>query len=301
MKLIRLMRLWVVLLITTFSIPVLAQESEWYVELGAGIAASDTLKHSGFNGDNICYPTNSCANEPSGYRWLYDLDADRGGNVEISLGRTFDFHRLHEENSLHWSVGGIPEFQRRLEITLSHTQRDLNQWFVSIQHLDGSALEPAVSDNYSYWDESRVDSVSVSSLELNLYYDLLGLPEWRLDRYFGTGVGLSRVKLSGLYFNSRYECVIEPCDAEYSASTYNSLQDVDLTEIVLHANVSAGINYDISDDVSLGLKLTYAVMGNLKKQAGYINHPIQDLKNTTKISELNGWTATFRLRYYFGR
>lgn len=58
---------------------------------------------------------------------------------------------------------------------------------------------------------------------------------------------------------------------------------------------------DISDDVSVGLKLTYVVMGNLKKQAGYINHPIQDLKNTTKISELNGWTATFRLRYYFGR
>lgn len=85
-----------------------------------------------------------------------------------------------------------------------------------------------------------MDATSVSSLALNFYHDLLGLPEWRLDRYFGAGVGLSRVVLSGLYFSSRYECVIEPCDAEFSASIYNSLQDVDLTDIVLHANVSAG-------------------------------------------------------------
>lgn len=86
MTLIRSMRLWV-LLITTCSVHVLAQNSEWYVELGAGPAFSNPLKHAGFNGDNICYPTNSCANEPSGYRWWYDLDAKGVGTLRsLSAG-----------------------------------------------------------------------------------------------------------------------------------------------------------------------------------------------------------------------
>ena len=69
-------RLLITFLISIIGMPVTAQDAEWYLEVGAGFMVSDTLRQAGFNADNICYPTNACANQPTGYRWFYDLDAD---------------------------------------------------------------------------------------------------------------------------------------------------------------------------------------------------------------------------------
>ncbi len=271
---------WIALLTTSLGVPVLAQDAEWYVEVGAGFMVSDTLKQAGFNGDNICYPTNACANEPTGYRWFYDLDADTGSNFEAAVGRLFGKYRI--------------------EIAASNRKSDLSQMFDSISHLDGSTLESASTDNYSYSDESRIDSLSASSLTLNIYMDL-PFSDLPVDLYVGAGAGLSRAELSGLYFSSMYECVREPCDAEYPASFYNSHQVVNLMDTVLNANVSAGMDWDVRENMSLGLKLSYVMTGNLKQQAGYINHPILGIENTTKISEMSRWTLMARLRYWIGR
>ncbi|MYD81454.1 MAG: outer membrane beta-barrel protein [Gammaproteobacteria bacterium] len=273
-------RLLITFLISIIGMPVTAQDAEWYLEVGAGFMVSDTLRQAGFNGDNICYPTNACANQPTGYRWFYDLDADVGSNLEAAVGRSFGKYRL--------------------EIAASNRKSDLNQLFDSISHLDGSTLESASTDNYSYSDETRIDSISASSLTLNIYMDL-PLADLPVDPYIGAGAGLSRAKLSGLYFSSRYECVREPCDAEYPASFYNSHQVVNLMDTVLNANVSAGVDWDVREDISLGLKLSYVMTGNLKQQAGYINHPISGIENTTKISEMSRWSLTVRLRYWIAR
>lgn len=280
MRMSRLNPLWFALVSTSLGISVAAEDAEWYVEVGAGFEVSSTLKQAGFNGDNICYPTNSCATEPTGYRWFYDLDADAGTNFEAAVGR---------------SLGNY-----RIEIAASNRKSDLNQVFDSISHLDGTPLQSAATDNYSYSDETRMDSMSASSITLNLYMDL-PLADLPVDSYIGAGVGLSRTKLSGLYFSSQYECVREPCDAEYPASFYNSHQAVNLMDTVLNANVSAGVDYDVRENVSLGLKLSYVAIGNMKEEAGYINHPISGIENTTKISEMSRWSVTARLRYWIAR
>ena len=272
--------LWFTVLTATLGIPALAEDAEWYVELGAGIEIAGTLRQAGFNGDNICYPTNSCATEPTGYRWFYDLDADAGTNFGAEVGGSFGKYRIG--------------------LAASNRSSDVNQVFDSISHLDGTPLLAATTDNYSYSDETRIDSVSASNLTLNIYMDL-PIADLPVDPYIGAGVGLSRVKLSGLYFSSRYECVHEPCYAEYPASFYNSHQVVNLMDTVLNANISAGIDYDIREDMSVGLKLSYLVTGNLKQQAGYINHPISGIENTTKVSDMNRWSWMARLRYWIGR
>lgn len=280
MRMTRLVPLWIPFLTVSLGVPAIAENADWYVEAGFGFEVSDTLRQAGFNGDNICYPTNSCVSEPTGYRWFYDLEADTGSNFEIAVGRSFGEYRV--------------------EIAASNRESDLNQVFDSITHLDGSALLSATTDNYSYSDETRMDSISAVSITLNLYMDL-PLDNLPVDSYIGAGVGLSRAKLSGLYFSSQYECVREPCEAEYPASFYNSHQVANLMDTVLNANISAGVDYVVHENVSLGLKLSYLVTGNLKQQAGYINHPISGIENTTKISEMSRWSVTARLRYWIAR
>ena len=223
MRMNRLNLLWIALLTATLGFPALAEDADWYVEAGVGFVLSDTLKQAGFDGDNICYPTNACASEPTGYRWFYDLEADTDANFEAAVGR---------------SIG-----KYRIEIAASTRKSDVNQVFDSISFLDGSPLQAATTDNYSYSDETRMDSVSANSLTLNFY---MGLPiaDLPVSLYIGVGAGLSKIKLSGLFFRSQYECVLEPCDAEYPASFYNSHQVANLMDTVLNANISAGMDYD---------------------------------------------------------
>ena len=277
MRMNRLIPLSCGLLAATLGFHVSAEDAAWYIEVGTGIDVSDTLRQAGFNGDNICYPTNACATDPTGYRWFYDLQADTGSNFEAAVGRSFGKHRV--------------------EIAVSNRRSDLNQVFDSISHLDGTPLQSAPTDNYSYSDETRIDSVSASALTMNVYMDL-PITELPVDTYIGAGAGLSRMKLSGLYFSSQYECVLEPCDAEYPASFYNSHQVANLMDTVVNANISAGMDFDLRENVSLGLKLSYVMTGNMKAQAGYINHPISGIENTTKISELSRWSLNVRLRYW---
>lgn len=276
----RLIPFWIPLLGATLGFPALAEDTKWYVEVGVGFVLSDTLKQAGFNGDNICYPTNACAMEPSGYRWFYDLEADTGSNFEAAVGREFGKYRI--------------------DIAISNRTSDLNQAFDSITYLDGSTLQAATNDNYSYSDETRMESLSSSSLTVNLYMDL-PIADLPVEPYIGVGAGLSRLRLSGLFFRSQYECVLEPCNAEYPASFYNSHQVANLMDSVLNANISAGLDYVLRENVSLGLKLSYVMTGNMKQQAGYINHPISGIENTTKISELGRWSLMLRCRYWIAR
>lgn len=273
---IRATTFWLTLLITVSGFPALAEDATWYVEVSAGLLVPDTLKQAGFNDDNICYPTNACTNEPTGYRWFYNLEADSGGNFEAAVGR---------------SIG-----KYRIEIAASTSKSDVNQVFDSISFLDGSPLQAATTDNYSYSDETRMESESASSLTLNFY---MGLPiaDLPVEPYIGVGAGLSRIKLSGLFFRSQYECVLEPCNAEYPASFYNSHQVANFLDTVLNANISAGMDFDLRENVSVGLKLSFLVKGNLKQQAGYVNHPISGIENTTKFSEMSRWSLMVRLRY----
>lgn len=256
---------------------VVAQDSDWYIALSAGPDWAGTLKQAGFNGDNICYPTNVCTSEPTGYRWYYDLETDVGRSIDMALGKT---------------MMGF-----RLELGFSHTSSETKQVFTGISFLDGSPLQSAQDSNYTFTDEASVDGVSINSLMVSAYRDFKVANLGRFIPYAGIGAGLAQVELSDLLYRSEYGCSGDPCDAELPAARYNSHQEVSLSETVFSMHLTAGMDYPLGNGASVGLKFSYRLTGNLKQDAGYLQHPIPDQINTTKISDLDSWSLGFTIKY----
>ena len=260
-----------------------ARPSGWYVGAGAGVNKASTVKQAGHNRDNICYPEDDCSHlaggAPEGYRWYYDLEADDGAALEISVGRT---------------LGAF-----RLELALAQRKNDLEQKFTDITYLDGSRSMSARNSNYESRTSGGVDELTTRTLSLNAYYDF-SLPESRFTPYLGVGVGVSFVEVGGVYYEGRYSCKPSAPDCD-RPEQYDGLQDEDLTDTVLSAHLHAGLDYRVSERVLLGVKLTYSMVSDMKDVKGeYIEHAVPGLPNFTTISGMNHWSVMFGVKYFFG-
>ena len=257
--------------------------SGWYVGAGVGINKTSTLEQAGHNRDDICYPEDDCSHlaggAPEGYRWYYDLEADEGLALEISVGRTFGAFRL--------------------ELALAQRKNDLEQKFTDITYLDGSRSVPARDSNYESRTSGGVDELTTRTLSLNAYYDF-SIAGSRFTPYLGGGVGVSFVELSGVYFEAWYSCKDPSTDCDMPEQ-YNGRQNEDLTDTVLSAHLHAGLDYRMSERVQLGLKLTYSMVGDMEDaEGGYDFHPVAGLSNFTTISGMNHWSVMFGVKYFFG-
>ena len=260
-----------------------ARPSGWYVGAGAGVNKTSTVKQAGHNRDNICYPEDDCSHlaggAPEGYRWYYDLEADEGAALEISVGRT---------------LGAF-----RLELALAQRKNDLEQKFTDITYLDGSRSMSAQNSNYESRTSGGVDELTTRTLSLNAYYDF-SIAGSRFTPYVGAGVGVSFVELSGVYFQSWYSCR-NPASGCEMPEQYNSRQYEDLSDTVLSAHLHAGLDYRMSERVQLGLKLTYSMVGDMEDaEGGYDYHPVAGISNFTTISDMNHWSVMFGVKYFFG-
>lgn len=255
-----------------------AAQSTWYVAVGAGPNSTGLLKQAGFNRDDICYPTNLCPGTPDGYRWFYDLDPDSGTAFDLAVGR---------------SLNAV-----RLEISASSNSSGIEQTFTGITYFDGTPVLPDPDSDFANTAETAVDGFSTQTLSLSAYRVFpAAIPG--IEPYVGIGVGLSRAKLSGLYFRSEYTCVHAPC-AGRPASEYNSHQNTDLTDTVWSGQFHAGVDYPLAGNrYALGLKLSYRAVGDMEVRAGYLTHPIPDEMNVTMIGEINQWSLTGEIRYRF--
>ena len=257
------------------------QPSSWYVGAGAGLNWVSDMKQAGWNRDDICYPNNDCTGKASigGYRWFYDLDADRGSMFEIAIGRRF---------------GNL-----RLELSVNQRENDLDQEFTGITYLDGSAIVPKEMSSYSSQTTVSIDGLKTRTLLLNIYYDF-PLAHSRITPYLGAGVGLSHVRLSGLFFRDEFSCTsgcsATPSEAEY----YDSWQDEDLSDTVFSKHLYAGADYNLGDRFLLGLKVSYSLVNDMRDKGRYIEHPIPGQPNHTKISDMDHWSLTLDLKYLFG-
>ena len=147
---------------------------------------------------------------------------------------------------------------------------------------------------------TSIDDLETRSLLLNVYYDF-PLEHSKFTPYVGAGVGLSRIKLTGLFFRSEYSCS-SGCDAELSPpGAYNSWQDESLTDTVMSKHLYAGADYSLSDRFLLGLKLSYSLVNSMKDRGYYIEHPVPDLPNHTRISDMDHWSLMLDLKYLLGR
>ncbi len=249
----------------------------WYVGAGAGMSWEFGMEQAGRNRDNICYPNNDCSGgAPEGYRWFYDLEADRGVALEISVGHAWE--------------------KMRLELSLTEHKQDVEQEFTGITYLDGSAIVPAREANYTESVVASVDKLTTRTLALNVYRDF-PISGSRFTPYLGVGLGLSFVELSGLYYQSRYSCV-RSCDAG-PAENFNSEQEVDLSDTVLSKHLHAGADYRLSDRLLLGLKLSYSMVDDMEDRSSYSRHPIPDGTSRTRISGMDHWSLTLGLKYFF--
>ena len=268
---------------TLLSAPGMADDTQragWYVGAGAGVNWVSDLKQAGWNRDTICYPVDDCSNKDSigGYRWFYDLDTDRGSLLELSIGK---------------AMGNL-----RLELSASRRKNDIDQKFTGITYFDGTQILSNSMSNYTSTTTVSIDDLRTESLQLNAYYDFPNLHS-RITPYLGAGIGISRVEIHGLFFKNEYACT-QGCNADLSPpAAYNSSQDNDLRDTVFSRHLHAGADYRLKDNLLLGLKITYSEMDDMRDTGGYIDHPIPDELNHTKISDMDHWSLTLGLKYLF--
>ena len=250
----------------------------WYVSAGAGANWIPGMKQVGHNRDGTCYPDDDCTGVAvDGYRWVYDLIADDGQAFEIAVGYRFD---------------GM-----RVELSASQRKNRLEQRFRSIAYRDGAPVAGDLSS--PYWSSSRtsIDALRTRTLMLSVYRDF-PLAGTAFTPYLGVGGGVSRAEVTGLYFRNRYSCAAD-CDAG-PPERYDSWQEDDLSDTVLSGHLHAGVDYGIGEDFSLGLKLTYSVMGNMTDESPYRDHAVPGMTSTTEVSGMSHWSLMLGVKYAFG-
>ena len=256
------------------------RHSDWYLAAGAGVTGASGLEQAGRNRDTTCYPDDDCGHlpggAPAGYRWFYNLHANRGTAAEIAVGRRF---------------GPL-----RLEVSVAQRRSGIEQEFTGITYLDGSRLMPAAESDYESASAGSVDDLTTRTLSLNVYRDVsLGLS--RITPYVGAGLGVSSVALSGLYYESRYRCRPNiPCD---NPGQYDGRQDVDVSDTVPSGHLHVGADIGLGDRLLLGLKLTYSVIGDMEDRGAYAFHRVPGLTSVTAISGIRQWSLVLGVKYRF--
>ena len=191
-------------------------EAKWYLGAGTAITLHSGMEQVGWNSDAVCYPTDACfALDPvpsvPGYRWRYAIDAAAGTGLEIALGR--EFGRL------------------RIEVSATHSRNDLEQEFVYIEYLDGSARVPRNGSVVADVTIS-IGNLTTRVVSLDLYRDFAASGA-RMIPHVGIGLGAVFAKTRDVHFAADYRDTspAPPAD-DPPLSFYGSDQDVDHADTV---------------------------------------------------------------------
>ncbi len=240
-----------------FAVPAVAQ-AEWYVTAGTGIGRHSGAEQVGWNSDNICYPTDACFDlEPvpsvPGYRWRYAIDADPGASFAIALGRT---------------LGGV-----RIEVSAAHSRNDVEQEFVHIEYLDGSARAPREGPVVADVDTS-IGDLTVRVVSLDIYRDLAASGS-RITPYVGFGLGAALTKVGDVHFSAEYRDT-SPAPQAYDPplSFYGGTQNVDHSDTVVAGQIHTGVDYAVSRKSLVGAKLTCSLIEGTEDTGAYSRHPM---------------------------
>ncbi len=252
-----------------------AQTDSWYVEIGAGPTFSGELAQAGFNFDTSCYPGRVECAPGDGYRWYYRIPTDAGFGFRIGAGR--------EQGSL------------RIDANVKYSAQNLEQVFSRLTFLDGSdypAYDP--SSGVQSTVTTTLGQLQVSSFRLNTFLSFL--PETHMFRpYIGVGGGAARGVVTGLYFEERFSCTGPPCEGD--PSSYDSLHDEDLSDVILLAVGHAGFEYTLTSKILAGIRFSYTLLQSITGEGSYAEHKIPDLTNRTTFSDVNLTTIMATVRY----
>ena len=73
-----------------------------------------------------------------------------------------------------------------------------------------------------------------------------------------------------------------------------------MSDTVLSGHLHAGVDYGITEAFSLGLKLTWSVMGKMADESPYRDHAVPGMTSTTEISDMSHWSLLLGVKYMFG-
>lgn len=73
-----------------------------------------------------------------------------------------------------------------------------------------------------------------------------------------------------------------------------------MSDTVLSGHLHAGVDYSIAKAFSLGLKLTWSVMGKMADESPYRDHAVPGMTSTTEISDMSHWSLLLGVKYMFG-
>lgn len=260
----------------------------WYIGGGGGANWASNIDQSGWNRDPLCYPTDACFDEDprpevSGYRWRYDLETATGAAFELSAGFIF-----------RWT---------RLELSFAQQRNDLDQMFLSVTNLDGMAMESRHNSTVVADTQSSIDHLSVRTLSVNGYYDF---PVSSLfSPYLGAGIGPAFVTVAGMRFTDRYmDTAVNGDVYDPPLSSYNASLDADLSDTTMAGHLHAGADFGLTDEVLLGLKLTYSMLADIETSGAYDLHAAHALNpnfmHNNIFSAARFWTLMFTVKYAFG-
>ena len=260
----------------------------WYVGGGVGANSSSNISQSGWNRDPLCYPTDACFDldprpEVSGYRWHYDIAAATGSAFELSAG--FIVKRA------------------RVELAFGQAWNDLDQMFLSVTDYDGVAMEDRVGSTVTSDTSSSIDHSAVRMLTVNAYYDF---PAGSVvSPFLGAGAGPAFVTMAGVRFSDTYmDTAVNGDVYDPPLSFYNASQDDDLSGIALAGHLHAGADFRIADKTSVGLKLTYSMLGAIETSGGYDRHSAHafdpDFEHYDTFAGARFWTLMLTVKYFFG-
>ena len=268
-----------------------AGRSGWYFSVGTGLALSSGMDQEGWNRDTVCYPTDPCfvadpVPELSGYRWGYAIDADAGTEFEITLGR---------------ALGSL-----RLEISASQSKNNIEQEFTSLEYFDGSPWTGREDGTVVSNDVASIGDLTTRILALNVYRDFSAAHR-ALTPYIGAGLGAAFVKVSDVKYTNDYQDTAEsPPIYDPPLSFYNSITDVDYSDMVAAGRLHAGADYAVNDQMRLGVKLTYTLVDDIADTGAYESHPMKQggdpsFTNHTTFTAEHSWSLGITLKHRLGR
>ena len=273
---------------TSIGLTTMAETPSWYVTTSLGYGQKSGMDQVGWNRDTFCYPTDACFLETPvasvpGYRWRYGIDLDAGSGFELGVGRELD----------NW----------RFELTAVSARHDTTQAFKGIEYLDGSPLLPG--DGTVFADtEADIDHVATATFALSV---LRKVSVGRMNAYFGAGAGRALVVVRGVRFRASYRSdSAAPFDPPLSF--YDSRQHDDLFTYTYHLLFHLGAEYPLNERISLGARLTYSHVGDIRDRSSYWDHPMhsqqvsfRDFRNENTFDAANGLQLSATVRYRFRR
>ena len=253
-----------------------AQQGDWYLGAGLGMNEAGAFNQAGFNDDTLCYPAFVCDGAHSGFRWFYDLESDSGMALELAAGRAWN----------DW----------RAEIALARLDNGIVQRFTGIEFLNGNPVRFIEQNDYRISTRASAGDLLIHSLAFNMYRDFPGAGGW--TPYLGAGIGAARAELTELYFEERYACISEACQGRPSGE-FDSLQLADLGDTVYTAQLFAGADFDLANNLKLGLKLAWRHVDEFSAVDSYLEHAPPSQTNTNSFSNTSHWSLVVELKRFF--